>query len=391
MKIAFCNNNMFGFYSFRKDIARFFARHGCQILLLYPKCCEDSYYILRLSQYCKCIPVSMNPNQTNVFKDLRLYFELKRIYKEEKPDIVFNYTIKPNIYSALAAHCLGIKVVSMMAGLGYAFCGNSIKKELIRRFYRIGLRAADKVIVLNKNSYDTIVEKYVNTEKLILFSGGEGVNMEEYPFLENCFEETHFLMISRLLYDKGYQEFVEAAKVVKEQYPNVHFELLGGLSEDSPTGVTKEKLAEDIETGAIEYLGVTNDVPKVVLRDGVVVVVPSYYMEGMNRALMEACSMGRPIITTDMPGCKEMVEDGVNGYCIPPKNAHALAKACIKFLKLEERDKRRMARASYEKCRSQFDIKNVIAKYNIIIKDLLSQKFISSAPYDELENLNTEI
>lgn len=391
MKIVFCNNNISGFYLFRKDIVKHLWKEGHKILLLYPEITEIPEYKDALKVFCRCIPIKMFPNQSAIIDDYALYKEIKNIYKKEKPDIVFNYTIKPNIYSALAAHRLGIKVVSMMAGLGYAFCGNSIKKKLIRKFYRIGLRAADRVIVLNMHSYKTIVGKYVNKDKLILFPGGEGVNMDEYPFQDNRFEEIHFLMIARLLYDKGYQEFVEAAKVVKQQYPNVHFELLGGLSEDSPTGVSKEKLTEDIEAGIIEYLGVTNDVPKAVLRDGVVVVVASYYMEGMNRALMEACSMGRPIITTDMPGCKEMVEDGINGYCVPPKNANALADACIKFLSLEDENKRKMAHASYEKCRSQFDVKNVISNYKTIIKGLLSKKCFSSAPYDELQNLNTEL
>lgn len=372
MKIAFCNNNIFGFYVFRKDIARHFFEQGHEIILLYPENAEDFGFLPKLSAFCRCIPISMQPNRQNILKDYALYKEIKKIYKRERPDIVFNYTIKPNIYSGLAARSLGIKVVSMMAGLGYAFSDNSIKKRLMRMFYQYGLNAADRVIVLNQNNYDTIVNRYVNENRLILFPGGEGVNMSEYPYKENHFNEIHFLMIARLLYDKGYQEFVDASKIVKKQYPDVHFELLGSLSEDSPTGVPKEQLDEDIRSGLVEYLGVTDDVPSIVSRDGVVVVVASFYMEGMNRALMEACSMGRPIITTDMPGCKEMVDNGKSGYCVKPRDAQSLADACLRFIALPESDKKLMAQASYEKCKSQFDVKTVINNYKMIVSELLS-------------------
>lgn len=371
MKIAFCNNNLSGFYAFRKDIAKYFHQQGHEVILLYPQLTEDHNYLARLSPYCRCIPVSMQPSRQNAFEDYALYKEIKRIYIKERPDIVFNYTIKPNIYSGLAAHSLGIKVVSMMAGLGYVFSGNSIKKRMMRLFYQYGLSVADKVVVLNKSNYETILDSYVDREKLFLFPGGEGVNMSEYPYKENCFDEVHFLMVARLLYDKGYQEFVDAAKIVKRQYPDVHFELLGALSEESPTGVPKAQLEEDIRNGAIEYLGVTNNVPSVVSREGVVVVVASFYMEGMNRALMEACSMGRPIITTDMPGCREMVENGKSGFCIKPHDVRSLAEACLHFISLSEMEKREMSKASFEKCKSQFDVKSVINYYNQIIADLL--------------------
>lgn len=259
----------------------------------------------------------------------------------------------------------------MMAGLGYVFEGNSVKKRLARYLYRYGLSKAEKVIVLNQDNYNTIVDQCVDRNKLILFQGGEGVNLQEYPYKTNLFNEVRFLMVARLLYDKGFQQFVDAAKIVKTKYPNVKFELLGGLSEDSPTGVKKETLRKYIDDGVVNYLGVTKDVPKYVLKDGTVVVVASYYMEGMNRALMEACSMGRPIITTNLPGCKEMVDDGVTGYSIEPKSAEALAQACIKFIKLPCEEKMKMAKASYEKCKKQFDVNLVLEKYDRIISGLI--------------------
>ena len=371
MKIAFCNNNLTGFYLFRKDVYKHFSSLGHEVIVLYPKCLRELWYLNMISRDCRCIAVDMVPNSQNLLVDLKLYRQLRCIYKKERPDIVFNYTIKPNIFSAIAASSLGIRTVNMMAGLGYVFDGDSVKKRLVRYLYKYGLSKAEKVIVLNQDNYNTIINKYVDCNKLILFQCGEGVNLEEYPYKKNLFNEVRFLMVARLLYDKGFQQFVDAAKIVKTKYPDVKFELLGGLSEDSPTGVKKETLKKYIDDGVVDYLGETKDVPYYVLQDGTVVVVASYYMEGMNRALMEACSMGRPIITTNLPGCKEMVDDGVTSYCIEPKSAEALAQACIKFIKLPREEKIKMGEASYEKCKKQFDVNLVIEKYDRIISRMI--------------------
>lgn len=367
MKIVFCNNNLSGIYLFRRDVVKHFVDKGCEVVLIYSKSLNDNLYEEKLKKNCRCIAVDMHPNSQNLLADYFLYRDLKRIYKKEKPDVVINYTIKPNIYSALAANSLNIRTVDIMAGLGYVFDGNSLKKKLARMLYKVGLSAAEKVIVLNQDNYNAVVDKYVKRNKLIQFKGGEGVNMAEYPYKKDEFETTRFLMVARLLYNKGYQQFVDAARIVKQSYRDVKFELLGGFSENAPTGVAKVVLEKHVKEGVIDYLGETSDVPSFVLREGTVVVVASFYMEGMNRALMEACSMGRPIITTNMPGCKEMVEDGKNGYCVEPKSAQALADACIKFLNLSRDEKETMARMSYEKCKRLFDVNLVIEKYDEII------------------------
>ena len=371
MKLVFCNNSLSGLYTFRRDVYLHFIKQGHEVIVIYPKSIDELFYQNIVEKQCRCIPVDMFPNSQNILLDFKLYKQLKAIYKKERPDMVFNYTIKPNIYSAFAARSLGIRTIDMMAGLGYVFNGLSINKILARALYRFGLNCADKVIVLNQDNYNTIVNKYVHSDKLILFEGGEGVNMKEYPYKDNHFENIRFLMVARLLYDKGFQQFVDAAEIVKKKFPQVKFELLGGFSEDSPTGVKRSVLQEYVDKGIIDYLGVTNDVPSYVLRDGIVVVVASYYMEGMNRALMEACSMGRPIITTNLPGRKEMVDDGITGYCIEPKNAQALADACMKFIELSEIDKVKMAKASYEKCKKQFDVVHVLEKYDDIVNELV--------------------
>ncbi len=179
-----------------------------------------------------------------------------------------------------------------------------------------------------------------------------------------------FLMVARVLYDKGYQEYVDAASIIRQKYPNVSIELLGATDFSSPMGVPKTVLEKDVADGKLNYLGVTNDVPSYLKRKKVVVVVSSYH-EGMNRALMEALAMGKPIITTNIPGCKEMVDEGVNGFLVPPKDSISLAQAMEKYINLSDEEKDKMKRASYQKAVEQFDVKHVLKRYDEIIEEMI--------------------
>ncbi len=211
---------------------------------------------------------------------------------------------------------------------------------------------------------------FVLPEKMLLFKGGEGVNLKKYPYAKNEFKcPVRFLMVARVLYDKGYTEFVEAAALVKKHFPDISAELLGPMDESSPMGVPGSVVEQDVAEGKITYLGVTEDVPAYVRRDSVVVV--SSYHEGLNRSLMEACAMARPVITTDVPGCRETVEDGRNGFLVPQKDSAALADAMIRFIDLTREEKVMMAEASYEKACSCFGMEPVLKAYEAIIEELV--------------------
>ncbi len=363
MKIVFCHNDLYTLYLYRGDVIRHFSDKGWEVVLVFPEVQDDEDHRKRFEGCCRFVTIDMQPNSQNILADQRLFKNFIKLYRLESPDVVINYTVKPNIYSALAAHHLGIRTIDFMAGLGYLFDGYSIKKRLARFLYRLGLSVAEKVVVLNRANYEVLADGYVKREKLFLFECGEGVDMQKYPLCESTYTTTRFLMVARLLHDKGYAQFVEAARIVRTFYPEVKFEILGKLCEDNPNGIVKSVLDADVKDGAVDYLGESTDVPSVLKRNGVVVVVPSYYREGLNRSLMEASSMGRPIITTDVPGCRELVDNGINGFLVEPKNGKALADACLKFLKLSEEEKRSMSKASYEKCKSQFDVRFVIKRY----------------------------
>lgn len=259
---------------------------------------------------------------------------------------------------------LGVPVVAMVAGLGYAFSGNSLKHHLGRWLYRFGHRRANKVIVLNESNRATLLNSgFAKSENLILFEGGEGVDLSQFNCCDDNYESVRFLMVARVLYDKGYTEYVEAAKIVKQKYSDIKIELLGPMAEDSPMGVPKSIVERDHNAGYITYLGETDDVTKYVGLKGVVV---SSYHEGFNRSLMEACAMGRICITSNIPGCKEIVKHGYNGYLVAPKNPQLLAQAMLKVIESDAKTRAQLAKNANTKARDVFDV-NLVYKNTTIL------------------------
>lgn len=370
MKIFLCTNDLRDLIGFRGEIIDHFLKSGHDLTVVIPSKERDRLYHHQLPEACSVKFVSMNPNGMNPISDSITFVHYFFMMLRHRPDIVFNYTIKPNVYAGLAAKLCGCKVVCMLAGLGYIFTEGSWLRKLGRKLYKIALHHADKVLVLNRMNYDVLLEKgYAKKDKTILFKEGEGVNLKKYFFSKPKFNDTTFLMSARLLKEKGYYEFVEAAKKVKKIYPEVKFHYLGKTAYDSPMGIPDRVLENDIRNGYINYLGYTNDVTKYISKD-VVLTLPSYYPEGLNRSLMEACSMGRPVITTNVDGCKEIVKDGYNGYIVPPHDVDALVQAMIRFIELPREDKIQMALNSRQIAEKEFDIRWVIKHYDNIIKDL---------------------
>ena len=373
MKVVFCDNGLEPFLNFRGYIACHFHKLGYDCSLIVPEYTCSNRFLDKKPRWLTLFPVEMNRDSSNPIKDIQYYRQVLSVLKSNRPNILFTYTIKPNIYATMAAKKLGIPVVSMVAGLGYAFSGNSIIHRLGRMLYRFGLSKADKVIVLNKSNYQTLLEKkFAKKENIIIFEGGEGVDLTQFYFHEDPYENVRFLMVARVLYDKGYSEFVEAARIVKEKYPEIKIELLGPLAESSPMGVPEAVVRADHQSGVISYLGETDNVPEAVGLNGVVVVVVSYH-EGFNRSLMEACAMGRICITSDIPGCKEIVRNDYNGYLVKPKDPIMLAEAMIKVINATTEQRVKMAGNSYTLAKNVFDIKHVYKKYDNIILEVLNK------------------
>lgn len=371
MKIFLCDNRLGGLLGFRIDVIKHFVSAGHEVTLVAPPAVSEWDNVgEEVPKGVRVITINMQPEGMNPFKELRLYQQYLNLYKKERPDIVFNYTIKPNIYSTLAAKRCGCRVVCMLAGLGYMFDGKSLFKSMGLELYKYALNKAEKVLVLNQMNYDKVLEKrIVPSSKLHLLKGGEGVNLKNYPHVPANYENgTVFLMVSRVLVQKGYMEFAEAASQLNGMYHNVSFEILGPLAYDSPMGVDKEQFERDIAKGFLKYLGVTKNVNSKVGRKNVVVVLPSYYGEGLNRSLMEACAIGRPIITTNISGCRECVEDGRNGFLVEKQNTQSLVEAMKRFINLSEQEKAEMAERSHELAVSRFNVADVISTYDALLR-----------------------
>lgn len=367
MKILFCDNTLWGLVNFRGYIINHFLDGGHEVVLVAPEK-EDEQMRAAVPSGVKYLPVDMGRTANNPLTDIKYFLRLHDIYKHERPDFVFHYTIKPNIYGSVAARSLGIRSCAMMAGLGYTFTSKSLTAAIARVMYRVGLRFTNHLIVLNQSNYDTIVRKqFCPEEKIVLLPGGEGVSLSDFEYHDNACDTDTFLFIGRILEEKGYNEFVQAARIVKEKYPKARFQLIGSLDPSYPNSIAPATVKADEAEGLIEYLGFTSDMQGVYARRGLVVVLPSYYSEGMNRSLMEACATGKPIVTTSIPGCRELVEEGVNGYVVAPKDGVALAAAIERYICLDKSQKRAFSLASRRRAEQYFDVEKVIAVYDRLV------------------------
>lgn len=366
-KILFCDNVLWGLVNFRGSVIRHFVQQGDEVVLVAPQD-DESIMKVDIPEGVRYIPVRLNRCSRNPFTDLIYCAHLYRIYRKEHPDYIFHYTIKPNVYGSIAARLAGINCTGMVAGLGYGLLGDGMLSRLLAVMYRYAFKYVSSIFVLNKFNYQYLLDhKFCTSAQLRLFKGGEGVDLSAYPYVrEESGSQVVFLMVGRVLYDKGYREYVQAAKIVKQQYPDVRCQLLGMLDETYPAHVDEEELKRDVEEGTIEYLASTNDVMQYLGRSGVVVVLPSYF-EGLSRSLMEACAVGRPIIATDIPGCRETVDEGKNGFLVKVKDSSSLAEGMLRYLSLSDAEKQAFSRHSRKKAEETFDVRQVIKEYE---KDL---------------------
>jgi len=314
-------------------------------------------------------PVEFNLQRTglNPIKDFKSILELRSIMKDNKIDLVFPYTVKPVIYGSMAANMNKIPVISLITGLGYAFSGLTTKARLLQHFnetlYKLSIRKNKVIVFQNKDDYHLLLNrKVISKNQKIDFVSGSGVNLDQFKFKEkNATDKISFLLIARLIKEKGIELYMEAAKILKKKYPHVEFHLIG-LLETSPTAIDEAQLKDFNQKNIIEYHGFQKDIEEF-LHMADIFVLPSYYREGLPRTSLEACACGNPIITTDSVGCKEAVKDGENGFLIEPQNLESLVKAMEFFITNPDKI-REMGMKSRKYAEERFDV-------NIINNDLI--------------------
>lgn len=353
-KIAIIANTTWNIYNFRQNIIRKLISEGHEVMVMAP---VDTFITYTESiREVTHIPIRhLDRDSVNPFQDLRLCLELLRLYRRHKPDLILHYTVKPNIYGGLAAKVLGIPSVAVVTGLGYSLIHEGWINVITRMLYKLSLPLHRKVIFENTDDKALFEKAGLVTEGKSISIKGCGVDTQW--FSPNGDGRTAgsmtFTFIGRLLYDKGVREFIEAAHIVRKQNANVQFWLVGGIDKENPSSVRNEDLVKWIRDPGIHYLGATDNIRKYIEKSDCI-VLPSY-REGMPRVIMEAMAMERPVITTDTAGCRETVDENINGYLVPVNDATALANAMDRFVHLDDNTRKEMGKAGRVKVLREFD------------------------------------
>jgi glycosyltransferase involved in cell wall biosynthesis len=368
-KISIVANTAWNILNFRRALILELLKNKFEVVVIAP---EDKYVREIEKLGVKFIPLSnLKRKGTNPFKELVLVREFYKIYKREKIDLCLNYTIKPNIYSTIAGSLIGVKMVCTVTGLGYSFLNDNLVSRLAKYLYRIAFRRASVVIFQNDDDRELFINtKLVENEKSRIIYGS-GINCQYYlpePKISND-NKFVFLFVGRLLYDKGIIEFLESADFVINQHKNVEFWVLGAIDKDNPSALDVRELNKYIDSGVIKYFEPTDEV-KDYIKNADVVVLPSY-REGLPRVMLEALSMEKPVITTDVPGCRVTVENGENGILVPAKDKEALSKSMVSMLQKSKEELRIMGICGREMALKRFDDRIICQAYLNLIDELL--------------------
>ena len=366
MKIIMIGTVAASFLGFRSDLIRFLIEKEHSVYAFTSEYSSDE---LKKIEDLGAIPVTyeLSRGGLNPLADIKATYLLSKKIKKIAPDLVFSYFAKPVIFGTLAARIAKVpQVIGMLEGLGYTFTdqpeGLSKKVQLIKDIqvflYKIALPRLDKLIFLNPDDRQDLVEKYSIAVKEIGVLGGIGLNLNEYAYhpISNIELPIKFLFIGRLLKEKGIHDFVKAAKTVKGIYPDTQFTILGSIDYSNLGALQQSELDDLIASKAINYHGHVNDVKDWIV-DSHVFVLPSY-REGVPRSTQEAMAIGRPVITTDVPGCRETVVDGVNGFLVQKWQPHALAEKMLYFIEHPEQIEK-MGYESYKIAKDRFDANKV--------------------------------
>lgn len=360
LTVSLVCNTGFAIYTYRQGFIRMLVAKGVRVVVLAPR---DRTFPLLEAMGCECIDLPVASKGTNPLHDLRTLAALYRHYRTIRPNVVFHYTIKANIYGSVAAWLARVPSIAVTTGLGYVFIQKSRAATIAKALYRFAFRFPREVWFLNRDDEQAFLrERLLAHPERARLLHGEGVDIDQFaltPLPRN--ERFTFVLIGRLLWDKGVGEYVEAARRLREGYPHARFQLLGPVGVDNPSAITQADIDGWIDEGAIEYLGEAHDVRPIIAAADCV-VLPSY-REGVPRTLMEASAMGRPIVATDVPGCREVVDDGVTGLLCEVKDAQSLSAKLAQILTMNEDARREMGLRGREKVMAEFDEALVIERY----------------------------
>ncbi len=383
--VVISTNTAWNIYNFRAGLVRALISNGFEVVAISP---SDAYAERLKDLGCRHVALPMDNNGTNPAKDLLLVFRYFMILRRLRPVAFLGYTVKPNVYGALAAQILGIAVVNNIAGLGATFIRTTHVTRIVKALYKVALARAKHVFFQNPDDKKLFLQLGLVREEISALVPGSGVDLTHYPLSkaravgERPFT---FVLVCRVLRDKGVEEYVAAARTIRSTGANVRFQLLGPTSDSNPNAVPLEDIRQFEREGVIEYLGETDDV-KPHLMNADCVVLPSY-REGVPRSLLEAAAMARPIVATDVVGCREVVEDGVNGFLCRAKDPQDLAAKMRRMFELTDELRWAMGAAGRRKVENEFDEKLVIQKYLQALTPLVAVRETSVLEISESDDV----
>ncbi|EEV38222.1 hypothetical protein ECBG_00491 [Enterococcus casseliflavus EC20] len=354
--IFIISNNDVGLYKFRKEVISAFLDRGYRVSLCLP---YGKYIDYFLDLGCEFYDIEINRRGTSIIQDFKLLKNMYKYINKLNPDIVLTFTIKPNIYGGIASLLNRKLYVANITGLGTALGNASHTQKILTLLYKLSFYRIKTVFFQNNSDFNFFKQNHISNPEKYKILPGSGVNLNQIKKLDYPEKsKTRFLFISRIMYEKGIDNYLETAQVIKEEYDDVEFHICGFLEEDY-----KEKLLDLVEKGIVIYHGMIDDVESIF---NIIhcTIHPSFYPEGLSNVLLESCAYGRPIITTDNPGCREIVDKNKsNGFIVNKNNTEELVQSVRDFMDLSYRDKEIMGKNGRKFVEENFSRDIVVEKY----------------------------
>ncbi len=363
-KILILSNNCSGLANFRTEVIEALIREGLSVTVAAP---EDFKTDIVTSIGCRFINLPFNRKGTNPFADISLMLAYRKLINQERPDVVLTYTIKPNVYGGMACRLTHTHQLANITGLGVATEKPGPLRTLTKILYKMGLGKCHKVFFQNKENLDFCLNQHMIAGPTALIPGS-GVNLERFSFQPYPADNhTRFVFISRVQRRKGIEQYLQAAETLKSRYPETEYHIVGACEEPEYT----ETINRLSERGIVVYHGLVRDT-RPYLTSIHCTVHPSFYPEGMSNVLQESCATGRPVITTDKAGCREIVDDGRTGFIVRQQDTDDLISKMEQFIQLPLTQKSEMGRHAREKMEREFDRNSVVNVYLREVRDIIS-------------------
>jgi Glycosyltransferase len=372
-RILLVGNTAWSMFNFRMGVAKYLREAGYDVIIIAPYDHTSEFII---SEGFRHVDILIDNKGVSPKRDIRMVKDLLLLYRNLKPGLIVHYTIKPNIYGGIAARLAGVKVISFVTGLGSMFIKRTPVTRLIEVMYKTSFFFSEKVWFLNEDDHRFFTERRIVSIRKAEILPGEGINTSEYVSLhenipDGLGNKKHFkfLYLGRILKDKGILELVEATKILKHKYSNFDCQVLGFIDALNPSSISESTVRDWVEDGIINYLGQASDV-RPYIQGADCIVLPSY-REGVSRTLLEAASMQKPIITTDVTGCRDIVEDNLTGFLCEVMNHKDLAKKMEAMLNLDDNSRKQMGIKGRLKVIREFDESLIKDMYLNAVRSLI--------------------